>query len=483
MANLRRLQTQVGPPSRDGYPAAYAFATVQPESALLKDWSLHSVRADSERRAQALKCQRAKLWQPGEHRATAAAEARLQLEQERQLRQVRAETGEQAESARQHEWKRGARADAELRLAAASPTLRELKSQHMAAQAAQQQRLEQMRREVQTAEALQVSYVEQLESRADLDSYTRRKLGEDTKHRIATDQLRKDLLAQASSRRQESQKSFEEEQFRDRAMVTSTAERVREEDLQSLGLKRQLQAEIRDALRKLLAETARRLEADVLREEMDCLQAAAEQKRQAAFADRLARDRLEAEAKRRKVLKEIFDDLEAHQAEEQRLQHLHELLQREEFLAKQRRQDEEDLSRRLQARASAAQAAQEALKQLEERRRAEETEQANWRLEFLEQKAAAERVEQLGQQKRRMRMLAFQREADMLLEHRRGAAEAERQHVRAELLKTQLEEEEQSQIIEAERQLLLHEHGLVDSLFCDLLRATPLPRVRTSEQK
>mmetsp|Transcript_54142 Transcript_54142/g.97543 ORF Transcript_54142/g.97543 Transcript_54142/m.97543 type:complete len:489 (+) Transcript_54142:29-1495(+) len=458
MASLRRLDGQVRVcHSSDVRGPGHS----QDFGGMLQDWSLHAVRADSERRAEALKRQRAGLWLPGEQSAALAAEAAERLHEEREQRTTAARLEESLAVQLKERRQEFLRKQADVQLAcASSPELRDERRRHLAVQAARRQELQLLQRELEEEQARQEQ--DGQASAAEVESWHNAQMAITREAALRSEgaRLRQELLAQASEARTTRAATRTEECRQDRVLVDAAASRVREEDERDLTRRRQLQTEVREALDRLLHQRDHQREEDARRQREAQLRAEAEQREQSQLAQRLAGERRAAEEARGLVLERLAQDLAGRAEQGLRLEELRQAIREEELEADRRREEEESLRKRFEARAAALEAAEDNLRLLDERRRADEASEQRWRRDFVDRLAEEERLDQLSQQRRRMRLLAHQREAERLSEQRRAAVEAEFQHQREELLKTRQEEAQRAQIVAEERQRLLRLHGL-----------------------
>ncbi|CAJ1396580.1 unnamed protein product [Effrenium voratum] len=450
MATLRRLEDQVFAACRKG-PANVGV--------LEEGWTRCAFVSGLQPRAEALQRQRASLPLPGEA-AAAAAEARAaRVAQEREERKAllerEAEAQQEAEDQLQQQ-KMQAKTSAQ---AAAHGELQALRRRLLEKEAQQLQQLQVLRQQVEAEEQLQQQLAEgelHEEEHQDLQRLTEQR-AEASRQRAQ--ELQREWEVQSFHRQLEHTEQSAAELERDRKMVAAAAEKVRQEDLQSEMQRRQLQRALAGELERLMAQQAERREQLAREQQAAVDRASVEQREKASFWQRLAQERWAAESARGAALQRLQQQLRGQQNGAQRLARLQELLREEEALARQRDQEEAALRRRLEARAKAAQAAQDGIRALEARARAQQAEEDEWRRRFVEQRAEEERLEQMGQQKRRMRLLAFRREAQQQLDERRAAAAKAALQRLEELRAEQREEEDRCRIVEEERRRLLAEHA------------------------
>ena len=179
------------------------------------------------------------------------------------------------------------------------------------------------------------------------------------------------------------------------------------------------------------------------------------------------RDREIAEQKAAVVEKqnEIFAQLDKEErrrrAEQEYVERLRNELYFEEFEAseqeKERKRAEEQA--RITEELMIANEYQAQLKA--QRRQQEEAEEIEFRNKMLQKFAEDDRLDQMNEQRRRMRELEHKRNADMLWREKQEMLRMQRAQEDEERIKVMLDERRKAEIIERERQRLLKEHAAV----------------------
>ena len=153
-------------------------------------------------------------------------------------------------------------------------------------------------------------------------------------------------------------------------------------------------------------------------------------------------ERLEAERVREREKEELLHEL-------------NEGRQREKDLVKERLELEEEIRKRLNFR----RANEIALEYRDKIRAKVKDEDEEWKRKIMEEAEKAHRVDQMNDQKRRMKMLELRREADRLLAERKKLREIEESEEKLFWLEQKEAERQKQMVIEEERQKLLREHA------------------------
>ena len=201
---------------------------------------------------------------------------------------------------------------------------------------------------------------------------------------------------------------------------------------------------------KLKAEAAAREKA-----ELKAIEEFAERKRQ--FEDSLALEKAEKEAARRAIFAQVSDAHAEREKQVEEFQRLRDDLLAEELEAKMRAQEEAKERHRQQAKLELLAAFKEQLAMREAARQEELREQEKFRVRLLEKFAEDDRIEQLNDQRRRMKLLEHRREAERLMAERREQFEQQRKREMEELSKLEDLENAKAEIIAQEKERLLRE--------------------------
>ncbi|CAE7943405.1 NLP2 [Symbiodinium necroappetens] len=347
-----------------------------------------------------------------------------------------------------------------------APELRELRRHYQEVEAEQLRQLQVLRKEVEEETREQEEQVSRVADEVEFLAQERASAHLAAESRARAVQVQKEGEAEVARKTRDQARKAAKEKHQDKMMVQAAVYKAQQQDLQTQTRRRKLQAAVRTALDRLVMEQAQLREQEVRNEEAAIKRAQRQQSAQAFFWAARAQERRAAEQARAQVLERVAACLAQQQEDEQRLQLLHGLLQEEAAAAALRREEERSLERRLEARTKAVQAAEDGLRNLRENRQKEQVEEATWRARFVESCAEEAKLEQLSDQKRRMRLLAFKREAEELAAKRRELRKAEVEKEEADWHLQKLKEEEQSRIVEEERRRLLEVHargGLLDA--------------------
>ncbi|XP_018580370.1 meiosis-specific nuclear structural protein 1-like [Anoplophora glabripennis] len=175
------------------------------------------------------------------------------------------------------------------------------------------------------------------------------------------------------------------------------------------------------------------------------------------------------------IAKQIYEERAKKKEREDIIQELMELEKKEEL----ERRDKHDMERLIRQRIEMNESLARQLKEKEERSQQEANEDARYKDEMLAKLAEDAKLEQMSQQKRRMRMLQLRRDVEqMMIDRRQKYAEEMQLSIK---LKEQEdhEMEKRRQVIEEERIRMLKEHvkNLVGYLPKGLLTANDLPHL------
>ena len=157
------------------------------------------------------------------------------------------------------------------------------------------------------------------------------------------------------------------------------------------------------------------------------------------------------------------------------LHELNEGRQRERDRIQERLELEQEIRKRLNFK----QANEIALEYREKIRAKLKNEDEEWKRKIMEEAEKAAKLDQMGNQKRRMKMLELRRDADRLLAERQKIREIEKKEEKLFWLEQQEAERQKQMIIEEERQKLLREHAhkLIGFLPTEILNEEDLERL------
>lgn len=426
----------------------------------LQDWSRHKSVAEAPARVESLQRQRARLPLPGQLAAAHLAAEATRIAQERDEKAAEATRLATLEQEEEQNKRALLLAHAQARLEAASYEARLKTRQELEVQAALALRAQILQREAAGEEARHRAAAERRVGDSLRCEGQREQELRDLQQRRGLAQLREELRQQAAEARSVQEQRRLAEINVDKERAEAAVAKARAEDVQNLVRKSSLQANVREALGRLLeAQTMQRAEEE--RSAQEHAQAAAcynqTLSERGARMLQLRRSALELRERR---LQQVAQELSQRQAEAQELEDLHLLLQMEEVEALTRLREEAALRQRLEARAAALRDCEADMQRLELQRQQAQAAEAAWAADFCRRRAEEERLETLTKERRRLRLLEHKRELEQLLQERQEHTARERELAREELLKAQEEEAGRSRIIEEECSRLLREHSL-----------------------
>lgn len=257
-----------------------------------------------------------------------------------------------------------------------------------------------------------------------------------------------------------------QEYLKEKDQVNDLVVKIEMEDAEEAGARALKQEESKASLKQFMVDQQqkqREIE-QAERDENDRIEQYARDKR--AREERLAAEKEEAEKQKGVILKKMLGQAEAANREKEELERLRNDLYLEQHELDARRREELTCRKRLEDREEMKNAYVFQMQMKEEKANGAREEEERIRSALLLKFAEDDRIEQMSEQKRRMKVEQHKREAERLTQLRREmfdqARDAERNHEGA------LREEEMSRqiIIESERKRLLKEHaaGLKDFL-------------------
>jgi hypothetical protein len=458
MAMLRRLD---GPVRSLRAREIYATGGIADRTS---DWHVQNMRIDTDKRIEVLRNRRAENEQREKHKcqlrdeqAAIHADQILQLKCAAEMHRISAE--EQAKQQHSQFCR-----DVQIQQAlTSSADLRRLQQHCLNEQATAEGALHLLRAEVMEEERRQQVVADrEADQLARLQDKQEATEGEAAR-RAAGRKFLHDRSAEAASHHSQRQMQEAAEKKEDLAEANRLAKHMQDEDIQHLTRKQHAQAKLHAALDQLVEE----------RKQQRHMQEAADQAlnqevkefdvEKRAFAERLAAECKLAEESRQRVLKDLTFALRTHQLQAIVAQDLREAVANEELHVRQRQEDELRLRHSLQTKIAQIHAYRESIKILDERRVIAAEQKSRERQEMLQKLAEDEKLEQLSQQRRRMKKLDHAREVESILQDRWQRRERERQQEMDEIECRKRDEERAALIIGAERSRLLEAYGLYKS--------------------
>jgi len=344
------------------------------------------------------------------------------------------------------------------RICESSEELRSLKEKLHAAQVTKQRSMqivekqkrfvEERQRDELMAVAMEEDRLKQLEMQAIVEM---EKEGQRTKARDIQHQQIRDKEAL----RIEALQEFEKE----RAMVEEVVQKIREEDDEQEAMRAERKAETRQHLQDFMVQQAewRREQDRRAAEENEKIEDYARMKRAREAALEEEKQRLEEEKKR--ILNAMIGEQEAKSKQQEELDYLRNELYQEEYEAQIRQREKEAEMKRIADRAEMLRAYEHQMALKEEKMRIEREEEERIRQQLLAKFAEDDRIEQMNQQRRRMKVQDHKREVERLIDMRRAMYDEERSKEREIEEALSEGEKKRAVIIEEERQRLLKEYA------------------------
>eukprot|EP00397_Hematodinium_sp_SG-2012_P010969 GEMP01011095.1.p1 GENE.GEMP01011095.1~~GEMP01011095.1.p1 ORF type:complete len:477 (+),score=157.11 GEMP01011095.1:158-1588(+) len=247
--------------------------------------------------------------------------------------------------------------------------------------------------------------------------------------------------------------------LKDKAMVQTVVDKIAREDEETEEKKSRSQRETREVLNQFRVEQEeiRQKQIALEQEELRKIDEYAEKKRQLEAAQMAEKARLEEEKKAR--LKKMLAVQEAQDKQSAELEYYRNELHQEELEALSIRREQMELRKKLEDRVEMHKAYEQQMRLKEEKRMAELAKEEEFRQVLLQKFASDDHIEQMNDQKRRLRVETHKREVTRLwmAKERLIAEERDKDNIS---LNYQREQDRLRQIIiEEERQRLLKEHA------------------------
>jgi len=270
---------------------------------------------------------------------------------------------------------------------------------------------------------------------------------------------------QIASQEAAKQAAFEE-YLKDRDQVLEVVEKIAAEDAEDLASQRRKKAEAIVAMEKFMVEQKARQEAAERAEadENARIEEFARQKREQE--ERLAEEKALAEREKARLVGQIVGGMEKETRAKEEFERLRNDLHLEELEAESRRREEMQMRKKLEDMEEMKIAYTHQMKLREQSKAARQEEEERVREQLLKKFAEDDRIEQMNEQRRRLKQEAHKREAQRLVELRRRMYEEARQAERDQDDRLRDDEARRHVVIEEERRRLLREHAaeLIDFL-------------------
>eukprot|EP00439_Symbiodinium_sp_Y106_P037438 s6982_g4.t1 len=267
-------------------------------------------------------------------------------------------------------------------------------------------------------------------------------------------------IAMKEAQREEAMQEYiKEMKGHERNQVEELVAKIADEDANEAKARAEKQMESRVMLQQFMVEqkaNQEKLEAEE-KAENERIEQFARDKRERE--ERLEQERQEKEKEKLRILNAMLGQMEAKNKAAEELELLRNDLHLEELEAESRRREEMQMRKKLEDKEEMKNAYLVQMRAKEEKMLHAREEEGRMREELLKKFAEDDRLEQLNEQKRRMKVEQHRREAERLVELRREMYELARAQEREEQDALRKDEDKRRLIIEDERRRLLREHG------------------------
>merc|ERR1719421_2151625 len=252
---------------------------------------------------------------------------------------------------------------------------------------------EEKQRDTKIAEVLELERLEHMELERKLEI-------EKAKQRERVKRINQEQIAQKEALRQE---AFDE-YMKEKDQVQEVVEAIQKEDEMEAAARKKKQEETRELLRAFAIEN------EVRRKEMEQREKDENQKIEdyARFKreqeEKMAAEKEHIEAEKKRVLGAMIGQQEAANKEAAELEQLRNDLHFQELEAEHRRREELQVRKRLEDRVEMMRAYEGAMQRKEEQKRLDREEEERFRAQLMAKFAEDDRIEQLNDQKRRMKI-------------------------------------------------------------------------------
>lgn len=251
-----------------------------------------------------------------------------------------------------------------------------------------------------------------------------------------------------------------QEYLKEKAQVNELVGKIAHEDAQEAAARAAKQLETKEALQRFMVEQkAQQLAIERAdREELERIEKYAADKR--AREEKLAAEKADAEREKVRILNAMLGQMEAKNRAAEEFENLRNDLHEEEREEESRRREEMQMRKQLEDREDMKNAYVFQMRLKDERAAKARDEEEQIREQLLKKFAEDDRIEQMNENKRRLKLEAHKRDAQRLLDLRREMYEQQRDAEREKDGKSREEESKRQVIIEEERRRLLREHAV-----------------------
>lgn len=278
---------------------------------------------------------------------------------------------------------------------------------------------------------------------------------EKAKQRERVKHINQQQIADKEAQRIEALKEYE----KDRSQVDALVAKIAKEDSDEMHAREEKKRETRIMLRQFMIEQQEKQRAMDAAEvdENNRIEAYARMKREQE--EELQRRKEEAEKEKQRIFKQMASQMEGKRKEAEDLELLRNDLHLEELEAESRKREAIQMRKKLEDREEMKNAYVFQMQMKDRIAANAREEEAKIREELLRKFAEDDRIEQMSEQRRRMKMEEHKREAQRLLELRRQMYEEAREKERQIDAQLRADEGTRQVIIEEERRRLIMEYG------------------------
>eukprot|EP00405_Crypthecodinium_cohnii_P019700 CAMPEP_0206476006 /NCGR_PEP_ID=MMETSP0324_2-20121206/34440_1 /ASSEMBLY_ACC=CAM_ASM_000836 /TAXON_ID=2866 /ORGANISM="Crypthecodinium cohnii, Strain Seligo" /LENGTH=466 /DNA_ID=CAMNT_0053951517 /DNA_START=78 /DNA_END=1478 /DNA_ORIENTATION=- len=278
---------------------------------------------------------------------------------------------------------------------------------------------------------------------------------EKNKQRERVKVINQQQIAMKEAQRDEAMQEY----MREKAEVEELVGKIAAEDEQEVQARWEKQQETKAALKQFMIDQKMKQEAmeEEEREEFRRIEQYAADKR--AREERLAAEKEGVENEKKRILNAMLGQMNEKNKRAEEMEHLRNELHFEELEAASRQRHEMQIRKKLEDKEEMKNAYVDQMRAKEERLAKQREEEDLIRQQLMKKFAEDDRIEQMNEQRRRMRVEAHKKEAQRLIELRREMYEQQREAERAEHNRLREEEGKRQVIIEEERRRLIKEHA------------------------
>lgn len=269
----------------------------------------------------------------------------------------------------------------------------------------------------------------------------------------------KHINQQQIAMKEASREEAMQEYLKEKDQVEELVNKIAREDEDEHNVREEKKKESREMLQQFMKEQKANQVAQerAEQEENEAIEAYARDKR--AREEKLAAEKAEAEREKTKILNAMLGKMEKASKDAEELELLRNDLCTEELEAESRRREELQVRKKLEDKEEMKNAYLFQMKMKEEKAAAARQDEEQIRAQLLKKFAEDDRLEQMSENKRRMKVEAHKREAQRLIELRREKYEQERESERSAGDALRDQESKRQVVIEEERRRLIAEHA------------------------